>query len=1122
MLRLLQLILIAVALAFCLPVSAEDSLATLTVAELEDRLKGLEHNTTLPEEARIDIAGFYAQAIESTRRNSTLQQQIIALREKINKAPTQIDKLKKELGQAETAVDLNTLLPAEPTLTDIEELIFSLDADLSRANETYSKQRQSVASNEQGGNLRDSLSEKVSLLDQIESDLAASANADGLPELNTSRLAALNARANQRSAEIVRLKMQIENEALLANLVTSEGDLARARMTQIEPQLTILNDLAQKQRERQAGDLVSEAEEVRDNVADLPDAVQLLADDYVTYSIEHEKLIRLEAQAIEDARATQLERDSTQTTFESTRQRVAVAGPTSAIGRMLRKRLRDLPSTRDYSRESRQRSDEISRATDRQIDIDELRLDLSRLSESVDQVLLPLARKDIEAEELQTLRTNAMTLLDAQKTALNNLYRTYSGYISELTKLDTLQKQQVKVSSEFVAFIEETLLKIRSTTPLLPKDILQMSATMSWAMSPANWTTAAVDLVNGVNNRILVVANAIIIVLLLALFRRFSKRRLDELGQLTIKIRTDSFRHTLKALFYTFVIISAVPLLLATVGWAIGQSHSSSNFSLAISQGLILSSLVLLTTDFFRKACRIDGLTSRHFRWSDEVRAQIRKEFHWFFPTSFILSFIVAATAGVPQNEYVPSIGRPAFITLMVTLLLLTYRVYKKNGSLAEFMVDKRGDHWFTSARVIWYPLLLLIPVLLIGASLAGYHYSAVHLSWRLLVTHWFFIGIGLLLDLFLRWIYVEQRRLKYSDAVRRMEENENKTPGQDIPGSAFAAVDELEIDYKTLSEQARRLLTTSFLFATIVGVWYIWADLLPALDFLNTVQLPFSGVEVVDGIEKEVPITLGDIVIGLVVGFLTIFAARNLPGILEFTILQRLPLDSASRYAITTISQYVIMAVGIFSMFTLMGVDWSSIGWVVAALGVGLGFGLQEIFANFVSGLIILFEQPARVGDTVTVGDLTGTVNRIQIRATTIRDFDQKEIIVPNKSFITEKLINWTLTDPITRVVVPVGIAYGSDTRLAYDLIKTTAQHNELVMSDPPLQLFFLGFGDNALDFELRVFVRQLDDRLPVKHALHMDINDVLQENGIEIPFPQRDIHIRSTTPPSTEYPSS
>jgi potassium efflux system protein len=178
------------------------------------------------------------------------------------------------------------------------------------------------------------------------------------------------------------------------------------------------------------------------------------------------------------------------------------------------------------------------------------------------------------------------------------------------------------------------------------------------------------------------------------------------------------------------------------------------------------------------------------------------------------------------------------------------------------------------------------------------------------------------------------------------------------------------------------------------------------------------------------------------------------------------------------------------------------------------LGFGLQEIVANFICGLIILFERPIRVGDVVTIGDQTGAVTRIKIRATTITDWDRRELIVPNKEFITGKLINWSLSDPITRVVVPVGVAYGSDTQATEKLLLKIARENLMVLTQPEPLAVFIGFGDNSLNFELRIFVRGLENRLPVIHNLHLAIDREFRKAGINIAFPQRDIHLDTTRP--------
>ena len=194
-----------------------------------------------------------------------------------------------------------------------------------------------------------------------------------------------------------------------------------------------------------------------------------------------------------------------------------------------------------------------------------------------------------------------------------------------------------------------------------------------------------------------------------------------------------------------------------------------------------------------------------------------------------------------------------------------------------------------------------------------------------------------------------------------------------------------------------------------------------------------------------------------------------------------------------------------------MVQLSWARVQWLAAAMTVGLGFGLQEIFANLVSGLIILFERPVRVGDVVTVGEVTGTVSRMQMRATTITDFDRRELIVPNKRFITDNVINWTLTDPICRTIVPVGVAYGTETETVNRILLGVAHRSSMVLSAPEPVIVFSGFGESTLDFELRVFIPHREQMPAVISHLNTEINREFKRNEIEIAFPQQDLHIKS-----------
>jgi potassium efflux system protein len=273
--------------------------------------------------------------------------------------------------------------------------------------------------------------------------------------------------------------------------------------------------------------------------------------------------------------------------------------------------------------------------------------------------------------------------------------------------------------------------------------------------------------------------------------------------------------------------------------------------------------------------------------------------------------------------------------------------------------------------------------------------------------------------------------------------------------------------------------------------------------------QLSTAGGE-----EKLVPITLADLLGSIILAILITAAARRLPSVIEISLLQHLSLDTGSRYAITTLTRYFIVGGGIIWVFAVLGGSWSQIQWLVAALGVGIGFGLQEIVANFISGLIILFERPIRVGDIVTVGDTTGRVTRIRIRATTIRNWDQQELLVPNKEFITARLLNWSLSDQTNRVLINVGVAYGSDIPKALQLLQEAAHENKNIVDSPAPLVTFEGFGDNSLNLVLRAYLGALDIRLETISALHQAINQKFEAAGISISFPQRDVHLDTTKP--------
>ena len=230
---------------------------------------------------------------------------------------------------------------------------------------------------------------------------------------------------------------------------------------------------------------------------------------------------------------------------------------------------------------------------------------------------------------------------------------------------------------------------------------------------------------------------------------------------------------------------------------------------------------------------------------------------------------------------------------------------------------------------------------------------------------------------------------------------------------------------------------------------------------------------------------------------------------ILNDDVLPRIDLPRGAGPAITKMSRYVVLSVGVLIAVSAAGLDLSQLTFIIGALGVGIGFGLQNVVNNFVSGLILLFERPVNVGDKIQVGDLGGVVVDIGIRASVVRTWQGADVIVPNAALISDNLINWTLTDTHRRMEIPFGVAYGSSPEQVIELILEVARGHTEIISNPEPAVIFNGFGDSSLDFEVRAWTE--GDYVAVASDLRIGINRALADAGIEIPFPQRDLHLRS-----------
>lgn len=257
--------------------------------------------------------------------------------------------------------------------------------------------------------------------------------------------------------------------------------------------------------------------------------------------------------------------------------------------------------------------------------------------------------------------------------------------------------------------------------------------------------------------------------------------------------------------------------------------------------------------------------------------------------------------------------------------------------------------------------------------------------------------------------------------------------------------------------------------------------------------------------------VTAGSVLAFVAAIWIATLLSRMLRFFLERDVLTRLELPRGVPGAISMMAHYGIITIGIMIALSAAGISLSQLSIIIGALSVGIGFGLQNVVNNFVSGLILIFERPISVGDRVQFGDTMGEVLHIGIRASTIRTFEGAEIIVPNGNLISNDLVNWTLSDQRRRISVQVGVAYGTDPEKVLEILKTAVEKTPGVLSHPEPLISFDGFGESSLDFTIRCWIERFDEGLRTKTRLAVNINRALAEAGIEIPFPQRDLHIRS-----------
>ena len=923
----------------------------------------------------------------------------------------------------------------------------------------------------------------------------------------------LEAQIHALDAEIGMLDQELLSHSDTVEWLQARRNLAAARVQTRSERVRELEDLANKKRLDEAEAVRSEVMAANEDLRDKHPTARALAESNVALGESlRARALDLESAAAGDEAARANARRITEE-LNTTKQKLEVAGLSQGLGRVLVEQRRELPALPALRKEAAGVERLIAEAGLQKIQYEERRRALRDLDLYVAGLSEGVAQADADA-----LREELRDLAATQRELLERAIATEAAYLRALGEIDLAHRELINVVEDYDSYLAKRLLWIRSVRPIgLPffEDMLRETARV---LHPVGWLGVVTDLYRQFLARPFITSAMFILIGAVLMRRRFLAAAVATAENTRKIIRSDSFWLTLQCLGWTLLAALPLPLLLHYVAWLLLSDPAGAEFTHAVAGGLGAMGYQLIFLLFFADSAVRGGLVEKHFRWKAEVASKIGREFKLLMAFLLPATFITAHGFALDKSGFGGGLGLLAALTLTAAVAVFIYRVFTPDGGILRPYLATHPNSFLARYRALWLSVSLLGMGAMLLSALAGYIFTVHTLVGSLIVSLWVVYSLILLRGLVVRWLLVMRMRLAFQVAAERREAtrlSRMKTRAAETKPAAdlHIEVSEPETDLATLNSDSRKLIDTAALILVAVALWFIWVPLTPALGVLEDVEL-WGRTAVTAGVEHRVPVTLADLGLVIIIGAVTLSAARGLPALLEFILRERTTVTRGGIFTAKTLLRYTLFALGFIVILNILGGSWGQIQWLVAALGVGIGFGLQEIVANFISGLIILFERPIRVGDTVTVGDVHGVVSRIEIRATTITNWDNQELLVPNKEFITGRLLNWSLSDPIIRIEVPVGIAYGSDVAKAMAILKQIAAEHPAVLAEPAPMITFESFGDNALGLFLRVFIPSIDYKLLAVSELHQTINDKFNEAGIVIAFPQRDIHLEQTQP--------
>lgn len=1076
---LLSLLLIQPVLAATIP----------NESQLRQELKLAEGNKNAPNQAEtveaLQSALNWLTERKESQNNSQQYQRVI------DDFPKMTQELRRQLTIEEAKILPNgENLPA----SDLEQLILQTSSQLlEQARLLQQEQDRTREISDSLSQLPQQQTEARRALTEVQRRLQAQGNNQTTP-LALAQLAVLQAEAAARKAKVDELELAQLSANNRQELARMRADVYKTRHAKIDVQLQALRNNLNSQRQREAELALEKTEQLAEQNGDLPASLrkqlQINRELSAALNDQAQQMDLISSQQRQAATQTLQVRQALSTIIEQSQWLSA----STALGETLRAQVATLP--------------EMPKPQQLDSAMADLRVQRLRFESQLES--LPQRAKEFKQDDGSPLTSAQQRIVDAQlrtqRELLNSLLSGCDTQILELTKLKVANTQLIDALNEIQDAAHRYLFWVPDISPITLSYPLNVAQDLTRVLSLDTLTQLSGAFVMMVTSRetLIPLFGAVLLVIFSISSRKHYHAFLARASSRVGKVTQDEFLLTLRTVFWSILVALPLPVLWAALGFGL-QNAWPYPVAVAIGEGVTATLPVLWVCMISAAFAHPQGLFIVHFRWPAK---QVSRAMRYYQMSIWLIVPLIMALISFDNfndREFSNTLGRLCFILLCLALALVTNSL-KRAG--IPLYLDKKGSGENVINTALW-GLLLSAPLIAALAATVGYLTTAQKLLARLetSVAIWFLLLV--IYHIIRRWMLIQRRRIAFDRAKqRRADILAQRAKGEDesshTPNSIEGAleVDDTEIDLDAISAQSLRLVRSILTMVALVSVIVLWSEIHSAFGFLENIKL-WDVTSTVNGIDIAQPITMGALLIAILVLIVTMQLVRNLPALLELAVLQHLDLTPGTGYAITTITKYLLLLFGAILSFAWIGIEWSKLQWVVTALSVGLGFGMQEIFSNFISGLIILFEKPIRIGDTVTIRNLTGTVTKINTRATTISDWDRKEIIVPNKAFITEQFINWSLSDTLTRVVLTVPAPAEANTEEVTKILINSAERCSLVLDNPAPEAYLVDLQQGIQIFELRIYAAEMGHRMPLRHEIHQLILAGYREHGITLPYP-------------------